>query len=152
MNPYDAYVTTAKMSMSDREVEASALTKAALLLQTCQRNWDAPGWEQRLSEALEFNQKLWSIFEASLAAADHPMAAALRRDILQLGGFIDKRIFDVMAFPAAEKLTAIIEINQNLAAGLRSCAPEPEPLPRFETSKETGFDNQPHTERDAVWA
>ena len=37
MNPYDAYVNTAKMSMSDREVEAAALTKAALLLQTCQQ-------------------------------------------------------------------------------------------------------------------
>ena len=72
MNPYDAYVSTAKMSMSDREVEASALTKAALLLQNCQQNWDAADRDRRLSEALEFNQKLWTIFQASLAEPDQP--------------------------------------------------------------------------------
>lgn len=152
MNPYDAYVTTAKMTMSDREVEASALTKAALLLQNCRQNWDAPDREQRLSEALEFNQKLWSIFQASLIAPDHPMPPALRRDILQLSGFIDRRIFDMMAFPAAEKLTAIIDIDQNLAAGLRAGTREPDPSPRLDKAGETGFDSQPDTAREAVWA
>ena len=120
MNPYDAYVNTAKMSMSDREVEASALTKAALLLQSCQQNWDAPGRDQRLAEALEFNQKLWSIFQGCLLQPDHPMPAPLRQSILSLGAFVDKRIFQVMAFPEAARLTAIIEINQNIAAGLRA--------------------------------
>lgn len=142
MNPYDAYVNTAKMSMSDREVEASALTKAALLLQSCQQNWDAPDREQKLSEALEFNQKLWSIFQASLMAADHPMPPALRQDILRLGVFIDKRIFDIMAFPDRAKLSAIIEINQNLAAGLRSAATSPATEPEI----------QPDAQPETVWA
>ena len=119
MSPYDAYASTAKMSMSDREIEASALTKAALLLQSCQQNWDAPDRDRSLTEALEFNQKLWSIFQASLAEPDHPMAPGLRNDILRLGHFIDKRIFEIMAYPDAEKLTVIIHINNNLAAGLR---------------------------------
>jgi flagellar protein FlaF len=72
-----------------------------------------------LSEALEFNQKLWSIFQSSVAAEDHPYPQELRTAVLRLGLFIDKRIFDVMAYPAPEKLNAIIGINQNLAAGLR---------------------------------
>ena len=139
MSPYDAYVNTAKMSMSDREVEAWALTKAALLLQSCGQNWDAPDRDQKLSEALEFNQKLWSIFQASLIQPDHPMAMPLRQDILSLGAFIDKRIFELMAFPEAARLTAIIEINQNLAAGLRAGAsrPEVQPLSGCETREET---------------
>jgi flagellar protein FlaF len=37
-----------------------------------------------------------------------------------LASFIDKRIFETMAFPSPEKLTAIIEINCNIAAGLRN--------------------------------
>jgi len=119
MTPYDAYVTTANMSMSDREIEAEALTKAALLLQICQRNWDAPDRGHQLTEALEFNQKLWSIFQASLSEADHPLPQQLRTDILRLGQFIDSRIFDIMAYPEVEKLNVIIHINQNLAAGLR---------------------------------
>jgi flagellar protein FlaF len=119
MNPYDAYVSDQKLSMSDREVEASALTKAALLLKTCQESWDAPDRESRLTEALEFNQKLWSIFEASLLDANHPFPPTLRQHLLRLGSFIDSRIFDVMAYPAREKLTVIIQINQNLAMGLR---------------------------------
>jgi flagellar protein FlaF len=119
MTPYDAYVNTANMSMSDRQVEAEALTKAALLLQMCQENWEAPDCDRKLTEAREFNQKLWSIFQASLAEADHPMPLELRTNILRLSHFIDQRIFDVQAYPAPEKLNVIIQINQNLAAGLR---------------------------------
>jgi flagellar protein FlaF len=119
MTPYDAYASTANLTMSDREIEAEALTKAALLLQMCQQNWDAPDRERKLTEALEFNQKLWSIFEGSLSEADHPLPAQLRTDILRLGHFIDSRIFELLAFPASEKLNVIIHINQNLAAGLR---------------------------------
>jgi flagellar protein FlaF len=122
MTPYDAYASTANLTMSDREIEAEALTKAALLLQMCQQNWDAPDRERKLTEALEFNQKLWSIFEGSLSEADHPLPAQLRTDILRLGHFIDSRIFELLAFPASEKLNVIIHINQNLAAGLRTRA------------------------------
>jgi flagellar protein FlaF len=122
MTPYDAYVNTANMSMSDREVEAEALTRGALLLQMCRQNWEAPDGGTKLAEALEFNQKLWSIFQGALAEPDHPMPVELRRDVLSLGRFIDSRIFDVMAYPAPEKLDVIIRINQNLAAGLREGA------------------------------
>jgi flagellar protein FlaF len=106
--------------MSDREIEASALTKAALLLQACQQNWDAPDGVASLAEALEFNQKLWSIFQTSLADENHPMSRELRADILRLAGYIDKRIFEMMSYPEPEKLNIIIQINYNLAAGLRT--------------------------------
>ena len=147
MNPYETYVNTAKLSMSDREVEAAALTRAALLLQTCQQNWDAPDRESKLTEALEFNQKLWSIFQASLAESDHPMPVALRQDILRLGAFIDKRIFELMAFPSPDKLAIIVRMNQNLAEGLRTGAPPQESLQpsRYRTQEE---DREP----PAFWA
>jgi flagellar protein FlaF len=37
-----------------------------------------------------------------------------------LAAFIDRRIFDTMAFPSPQKLKIVIDINSNLAAGLRS--------------------------------
>jgi flagellar protein FlaF len=144
MTPYDAYVSTANMTLSDREIEAQALTKAALLLQVCQQDWDAPDRSRKLTEALEFNQKLWSIFQASLAAVDHPLPEALRTDILRLGRFIDGRIFDVLAYPAAEKLNVIIHINQNLAAGLRTGASQAQAWKPVEV-EDAGL-------REEVWA
>jgi len=44
-------------------------------------------------------------------------------DLLKLSAFIDRRILETMADPSPEKLTAIININRNIAAGLRE-APE----------------------------
>lgn len=114
----ETYKSVQKTGMSGREIEASVLTKAALMLKNCKDNWDASGREAKLEEALKLNQMIWSIFEGEMVKEDNPLPKALRMDILALGTFIDKRIFDIMAFPSSEKLDAIIDINLNLAAGL----------------------------------
>jgi flagellar biosynthesis activator protein FlaF len=115
----DAYKTAQKAVMSGREIEASALTKASNILKEIQDNWDAPGREEVLIQALKFNQVLWSIFQAELMDENNPLPKNLREDILSLSAFVDKRILDVMAFPSPEKLTTIININMSLAFGLR---------------------------------
>jgi flagellar protein FlaF len=106
--------------MSDRAIEASVLMKAAAKLKSCQDNWDAADRPEKLDEALKFNQLLWSIFQAELSKDDNPMPRLIRQDILSLSVFIDKRILEVMAYPSPEKLTVIININTNIAAGLNS--------------------------------
>ena len=95
------------------------LTKGALMLQQCQTNWNDETRTVRLDEALKFNQTIWTIFQSELAKSDNPLPKKLREDILSLGLFIDKQMFDVMAYPDPDKLTIIININLNLAAGLR---------------------------------
>jgi flagellar biosynthesis activator protein FlaF len=115
----EAYKSAQKTAMSGREIEAAALTRAATILKEIQSNWDAPDREEVLLQALKFNQLLWSIFQAELVDENNPLPKELREDILSLSVFIDKRIIDVMAFPAPEKLTAIININLSLAFGLR---------------------------------
>ena len=117
-NQLRTYETVSKATMSGREVEAAVLTKAALKLKDCQENWEAEDRSAKLDEALKFNQLIWSIFQAELVRPDNPLPKKLRQDILSLSAFIDKRIFETMAYPAPEKLTAIININLNLAAGL----------------------------------
>jgi flagellar protein FlaF len=72
-----------------------------------------------LEEALKYNQKIWTLFQAELAKPDNPLPKKLREDLLSLSAFVDKRIFELLSFPTPEKLTAIININLNIAAGLR---------------------------------
>ena len=118
-NPLEAYQTVDRTTMSGREVEARVLSQAALKLKNCQNNWDAEDRDAKLDEALKYNQRIWSIFQGELAKEDNPLPKQLKQDLLSLGAFIDRRIFDTMAFPAPEKLTVVININQNIAAGLR---------------------------------
>ena len=105
--------------MSGREIEASVLTKAAQMIKECQQNWDNKDLDEKLDEALKYNQKIWSLFQAELSKDENPLPRKLREDILSLSIFVDKRTFDIMAFPAPEKLNILISININIAAGLR---------------------------------
>ena len=114
-----AYDSVSKATRSGREIEAAVLTKAALKLKKCQDDWNAPDRDNKLDEALKYNQRIWSIFQSELSREDHQLPKKLRLDILRLAAFIDRRIFETMAFPAPEKLNIVIDINNNLAAGLR---------------------------------
>jgi flagellar protein FlaF len=105
--------------MSVREIESSVLSKSAAMLKNCQENWHHPDRDAKLDQALRYNQLLWTIFQAELAKADNPLQRELREDLLNLSAFIDKRTFEVMAYPSPEKLSILIEINLNIAAGLR---------------------------------
>jgi flagellar protein FlaF len=114
-----AYDSVSKATQSGREIEAAVLTKAALKLKKCQDDWNAPDRDNRLDEALKYNQRIWSLFQSELSPENHELPKKLRLDILRLAAFIDRRIFETMAFPAPEKLNIVIDINNNLAAGLR---------------------------------
>ncbi len=118
-NAVNAYQSVDKKTMSGRETEARVLTQGALKLLECQKNWGAPDLNKRLDSALKYNQRIWSIFQVEMSKADNPLPANIKHNIMQLSRFIDQRIFDTMAFPAPEKLSIIIKINQNIAAGLR---------------------------------
>jgi flagellar protein FlaF len=119
-----AYRNTPREEMSDREIDAHALTQSALKLRDCQQSWDMSGLERvdRLFEALRINSLLWSIFQASITAEGNPLPRQLREDLLTLSLFVDKRTREIMCFPEPDKLTSLININLNLAAGLRASA------------------------------
>jgi flagellar protein FlaF len=114
-----AYNSVNKSTMSGRDVEAEVLTKAALKLKECQDNWSENGQGAKLEAALKFNQRVWTIFQAELEKPENPLPHPLKVDLLRLSAFIDKRTFETMAYPAPEKLTILININHNIAAGLR---------------------------------
>jgi flagellar biosynthesis activator protein FlaF len=115
-----AYESVNKSTMGGRDVEAAVLTKAALKLKECQTHWDAADRFSKLDSALKFNQRIWTIFQAELSKQENPLPHTLKIDLLRLSAFIDKRIFEIMAYPAPEKLTILINVNNNIAAGLRT--------------------------------
>ena len=121
-SPLQTYESVNKQTMSGRELEAEILNTAALKLMNCQENWDADDIDEKLKEALEYNQQIWSILQGELIKPDHPLPRQIRHNLLALSAFIDKRVFEILAFPSPEKLTIVIDINRNIAAGLRQAA------------------------------
>ncbi len=118
-NALNAYKSVEKATVSGRETEARVLTEGAIKLRVCQKKWDDASRAVMLDEALKYNQRIWTIFQAELGREDNPLPDPLKLDLLRLSSFIDKRIFEVMASPTPEKLNIIININENIAAGLR---------------------------------
>lgn len=119
-SPLNAYTSIQKENMNGRDLEASVLSRAGLMLKTVKENWDASDRDLKLLEAIKFNQKVWSFFQAELADPENPLPKNLREDILNLSLFVDKRLFEVLAFPEPDKLSIVIDINFNIAAGLRT--------------------------------
>jgi len=119
-----AYRKAPQAEMSDREIDAYALTQSALKLRDCQQDWDNSEIDRIscLFEALRLNSLLWSIFQAQISENGNPLPRQLREDLLTLSFFVDKRTREVMFSPEPDKLTALININLNLAAGLKGAA------------------------------
>lgn len=117
-NPQQAYESASKVSSSNRELESTALFKAARLLESCRRGWEAPERTAQMFEALRYNQRLWSLFQDELVRPDHEMIPALRANLLRLSLFVDKRTIEIMADPEPAKLQVLIDINRHLAEGL----------------------------------
>jgi flagellar protein FlaF len=119
-NSVNAYSSMQKEVLSGRELEASVLSRAGLMLKQVKDNWTAIDRNEKLTEAIKFNQKVWSFFQAELSDPENPLPKNLREDILNLSIFVDKRLFEVLALPDPEKLSIVIDIDFNIAAGLRT--------------------------------
>jgi len=114
----DAYRTVAKEIASPRDLEANLLLKAAAQLQAISDSWERD--KSGLFEALTYNRKLWTVFLDSVTSPDHQLPVEIRENVASLGVFIMKHTFSVMANPRREALASLININRNLAAGLRA--------------------------------
>jgi len=122
----NAYKQTVKTTITGRDLEASVLTKGAMLLKNCKEKWESEGHFKRLDEALRFNQRVWSIFQDEMIQSENPLPAEIKSNILNLSLFIDKRIVEIMGSPDPKKLDILIDINLNIAAGLRGSPGSPQ--------------------------
>ncbi|MDB5511537.1 MAG: flagellar FlaF family protein [Enterovirga sp.] len=116
-----AYARASEAALSPRELEAAVLIKAASRLQAISDDWE--GRRPDLGEALHFNQKLWTILVTSVTDDNNPVPSDVKQSIVDLAMFTFNRTVAVLADPEATKLTALVNINREVAAGLRANPP-----------------------------
>ncbi|GAB6053481.1 flagellar biosynthesis regulator FlaF [Magnetospira thiophila] len=104
-----AYAKAARGPQIRSRAESEALVKAARLLDQARHG------RGDLAEALRFNHKLWTIFQADLSAAGCPLSEDLRRDLLELCDFMDQENQRAASNPAAARLDEMIAVNRTLA-------------------------------------
>jgi flagellar biosynthesis activator protein FlaF len=118
----EVYNRVQKGALSDRDAEAAALMKAAVMMKQCQSRWNEGDRDVVLEKALRFNQRLWTFFQVTLTDPKNPLPQSIKENLLRLSMFIDRRIFDTLAYPTRDKLDILVNINTNIAAGLKGPA------------------------------
>ena len=105
-------------SLLDSIGQATQALKAASRLQAIRDGWDKT--HGKLDEALLYNRKLWSIFLTSATDSENPLPTDIRQNVANLGLFVMNQTVSVLADPQPERLNTLININRELAAGLRN--------------------------------
>ena len=104
-----AYAQTQKSSMSSREIEAMAFTKAALKLEDTKKSLDD---YDAYASALKFNQLLWTIIQADIVDQENQLPDQLKANILSLSIFVDRQTIKALSDTSEKHLDVLININK----------------------------------------
>ncbi len=113
----NAYQRVQQANLSGRELEAMAFTRAALKLEDAKALADQPA---EFAKAVRFNHLLWTIIQADIVEPQNQLPPELKANIMSLSIFVDKQTSKVLRTRDAADLDTLININRNLAAGLRT--------------------------------
>ena len=116
-NKVAAYQQQQKRNLSPREVEAMAFTKAAVLLEDAKQHVNNI---DEYSKALRFNHLLWTIIQADLTEPENELPDEIKANVMSLSIFVDKKTTKALRSSTPGDLDVLININRNLAAGLRT--------------------------------
>ena len=115
-----AYQQVGKQTVSPRLLEANLLSRSAAQLQRIRDDWENSA--DGLGDALMFNRRLWHVFLSSVTREDNPLPKPIRQNVANLGLFVMKQTIALIGDPKPEQLGSLININRELAAGLRASA------------------------------
>ena len=115
-----AYAKTQSLALSQRELEARALLKAASKLQALKENWDPS--ISAIEDTLSHNRKVWALFLSAATDPECTLPPDARKNIIGLARFVINQCMRILFQPDVTKLDLLIEINQHIAAGLRGSA------------------------------
>lgn len=115
-NAAHIYGKVAKQTSSPRDLEASLLLQAAARLQAVCDGWETS--QSKLSDALLYNRKLWTIFMSSVTEEGHQLPREIRENVANLGIFVMNQTLTTICDPRPEHLNSLIRINRELATGL----------------------------------
>ena len=119
MNAYDQMQSSA---LDGRALEAQVLLRAARKLAWCAQHWqesDTPQFRTRLTEALDFNQRLWTLFQVELLSPENPLDAGVRGNLIRLSQEVDKRSFALHSGGEVGDLEMLTRLNEAIAGGLQ---------------------------------
>lgn len=114
----NSYQQQLKTSETVQETEAAVLEKAAFALESAQR---APEDDEVFQEALNYNRLVWTSIQSALDTGNQ-LPDAVVANLMSLSIFIDKQIGKALFDHDRALLSSIININRNIAAGLRDAA------------------------------
>ncbi|MCZ8184860.1 MAG: flagellar biosynthesis regulator FlaF [Beijerinckiaceae bacterium] len=112
-----AYNKTQTLALSQRELEARALLKAASKLQWLKDNWEPT--IATMEDPLSHNRQVWAIFLDAATDPESPLPQETRANMIGLSRFVINQCMRILFEPDPAKLDLLIEINQHIAAGLR---------------------------------
>lgn len=104
---------------SGRGVEISVLEMASGKMRAALGEGGEVRWTRGLDESLKFNQKIWDVLVADWSNPECSLEDGLRGNLLSLGIFVKKRTFAMLAQPTREGITVLVDLNDNIASGLR---------------------------------
>lgn len=116
-NAAQAYGQLARQTASPRNLEADLLIKAAAKLQAVSDDWMNRSGE--LHDALTYNRRLWQLLVTAATRPENPLPQAVKNNIANIALFVFNRTMDVHTEREAAKIAPLININRQIAAGLR---------------------------------
>jgi flagellar biosynthesis activator protein FlaF len=120
--PTDTYSKTAQETGNPRELEAQLLMRAASKLQAVK-----DGTVTKMADvlsAVRYNRLLWLVFAISTNSPDNPLPIEIRKNVISLAVFVVNRslALEIATEPTPERVDVLININREIAAGLRTNA------------------------------
>jgi flagellar protein FlaF len=121
-NRTQAYAKSAQATGSPRELEAQLLLRAAAKLQAIK---DAgAGVDGDAVSAIRYNRRLWLVFANSIGKPENPLPSEIKLNLANLANFIIHHSMRLESdgTHAQERVGVLININREIAAGLRAQA------------------------------
>lgn len=122
-NAAKTYAKNAQQTGNPRELEAQLLMRAAAKLQAIHDR--AVVESQEVVSALRYNRRLWLVFGGSIGRPENPLPDEIKRNLANLANFVinhSMKLETSTETSAAERVGVLININREIAAGLRAQA------------------------------
>ncbi|CAO3410506.1 flagellar biosynthesis regulator FlaF [Azospirillum largimobile] len=113
MKPTPTYANK-PTSDNPRDVEAWALAEAARRIIAASHAKD----EKAFREALQLNQRLWTIFQAAITEEDCGHPPEVRTNIAALSLLVDRETTNRLIDLDFGKIDTLVNVNRNVASGL----------------------------------
>lgn len=121
-NPAQTYAKNAQETGNLRELEAQLLMRAASKLQAV-KDGEVTG-NNNIISAVRYNRRLWLVFADALTKAENQLPAEIKKNVTSLAMFVlnRSRTIETASEPNPDRLNVLININREIAAGLRTNA------------------------------